>query len=411
MRIAIIVTDFPKVTETFILRDLVNFNQHGHEVRIYHLTAFRRHEVVHEFAKESLGWAHYEPYILGIRTIGALAKNLIGSPGCLFRIAGDIMRAYRNEPEWLIKSLLIIPKCLAISEDIKQWNAGHVHAEFATHPATTAWINHRLTGIPYSVSCHAHDIFLTQSLLKQKLGEAAFVRTVSKFNQRFLEERVEGLAGKQVEVIHVSVDSSNIKPFEKTKGDHFQVLYVGSLEERKGVNFLIEALARLNTKTKDWCCKVIGDGPEHERLKELTRQSGLNDKIEFMGARSFEEVITALEKAHVMVVPSIIGKCGRTEGLPTVIIEALAYQRPVIASRVTGVPELIDDGNTGLLVSPGNSDEIYQALWRILINGDDAFAMAQRGRQRIEEEFDLHKNAAAQLELFKKFHAHAQGSV
>lgn len=403
MRIAVIVTDFPKVTETFILRDLIEFNRQGHEVRVYHLTGFRSAEVVHDFAKPALGWAHYEAYILSFNTMAALIKALIFTPSSLFRIMAAICRAYRKEPEWLVKSMIILPKCLAIAADIKKWGADHVHAQFATHPATAAWISHRLNKIPYSVSCHAHDIFLTQSLLKEKLGEAAFVRTVSAFNKRFLEQKVAGLKGKRIEVIRVSVDSRAIEPFGQTTTEQFNILYVGSLEERKGINFLIDALHKFKDYNNNWRCHIIGGGPEDASLRQLVSRHGLDDKVVFLGPRSFEEITDMLKQTHVMVVPSIIGKCGRTEGLPTVIIEALAYQRPVIATNVTGIPELVVDGETGLLVEFGDSDAIYKALVKTHGDPDKAFAMAQNGRLRIEQEFDLHNNVATQLRLYQEY--------
>ena len=405
MRLAIIVTEFPKVTETFILRDLVSFNRQGHDIRIYHLTRFRKKEVLHDFALPTLAWVRYMPYFFGFATLSALLKNVLTSPVALLKIAFDIICSYRKEPTWLIKSILLLPKCLAISADIQRWRAQHVHAQFATHPATAAWINHRLTKIPYSVSCHAHDIFLTQSLLNKKLGEASFVRTVSQFNKNFLQNRIAGLQNKDIEVIHVSMDMENIKPFAKTKGDEFKILYIGSLENRKGINFLIEALAKFKHCSKNWSCQLIGMGPERKKLEELVVLHGLQEKVVFKGARQFEEIITQLHLAHVVVVPSIVEKCGRTEGLPTVIIESFAYQRPVIASRVTGIPELVIDGETGLLVEPGNSNDIYHALVYMYENPDKAYCMAKKGHKRIVEEFDLNENVSRQLLLFKKFAA------
>jgi colanic acid/amylovoran biosynthesis glycosyltransferase len=173
MRLAIIVTEFPKTTETFILRDLVEFHKRGHEVRIYHMTSFRRGEVVHGFARQTLDWARSSPYFFGTKVLGAVLRAKFGRPGVFIKTLGTVFRAYWREPVWLAKTLFIVPKCLVFAEEMKEWGADHVHAEFATHPATCAWIAGRFAGLPYSVSCRAHDIFLTRSLLSQKLNEAA----------------------------------------------------------------------------------------------------------------------------------------------------------------------------------------------------------------------------------------------
>ncbi len=406
MRLAIIVTDFPKVTETFILRDLVAFQQRGHEVRVYHLTPFRHNEVVHDFARPALAWGKDSPFWFGRQPLGALARALWQRPRQLMDIIGNLLWGFRREPEWLLKSLFLIPKCLSFAEDVKRWGADHIHAEFATHPATCAWIMGRLTGIPYSVSCHAHDIFLTQAMLDKKLGEAAFVRTISQFNKTFLQQRLPKLRHIPFEVIHVSVPCEEISPLPRPPNPPFRVLYIGSLETRKGVNYLLEALAAVDTELGPWECEIIGDGPHRSELEQTSQSLGLTSRVRFVGSKDFSEVSAALDRSHVLVVPSIIGPGGRTEGLPTVIIEALAHERPVIASRLTGIPELVVDGETGMLVEPGDTQGIGKALLTLRQNPADGQRMAQNGRRRVEAEFDLDHNVDAQLQCFEHYHIH-----
>jgi glycosyltransferase involved in cell wall biosynthesis len=410
MRLAIIVTEFPKTTETFILRDLVEFHRRGHEVRIYHMTSFRRQEVVHGFARQTLEWGRSSPYLLGAKVLGAFLRAKFGRPGTFLKTLGAVTRAYWREPVWLAKTLFVLPKCFAFAEDMKEWGADHVHAEFATHPATCAWIAGRFAGLPYSVSCRAHDIFLTQSMLEEKLGEASFVRTISEFNRRFLAERVPSLEAKHIEVIHSSVPLEGISPLPAPAPGPFRVRYVGSLEKRKGIDVLLRALASLDAESGDWSCEVVGGGPEREKLVRLCANLKLGDRVRFTGPLSYEKITGVYEEASVVVVPSVIGPGGRTEGIPNVIMEALAHQRPVIATGVSGIPELIEDGRTGKLVPPGDAAALTEALRWVRDNPGEAYATAKNGRGRVAAEFDLAKNVEKQLDLFERYRAGAPGS-
>jgi len=405
VRIGIIVSDFPKVTETFILRDLVHNHHSGHEMRIFHLTPWRKDEVVHGFAQQTLGWATTFPFLFDSRVLGALARALIRHPLTLLVIISTIIREFLTEPANMLKALAIVPKSLAMAENLAAWETHHIHAEFAGHPATAAWIVHRMTGLPFSVSCHAHDIFRTQRLLKQKLTAASFVRCISEFNRNFLRQRFPQLIDHPLPVIHVGVDTQNIQPLLAAHSDTFHILYVGSLQIRKGINFLLQALAQLAGEgaaslPANWRCDIVGDGPEAKNLAALAQKLGLDSQVTFHGAQPFEQVSRFLTHCNLLTVPSIEAAGGRTEGIPTVIMEALAHQRPVIASRLSGIPELIVDGDTGYLITPGDAAGLATAITHVANNPDAAMDTARRGRRRIEQEFDMVTNADARLQLY-----------
>ncbi|WP_192361878.1 glycosyltransferase family 4 protein [Mesorhizobium mediterraneum] len=406
MRLAIIVTEYPKSTETFILRDVMQFIGAGCEVRLIHLAPSRQHEILHDFAKPTREIARYQPFLAG-GAGAAFSGALVAENRRVREIAVAMTRAFVGDPLVLAKSLALIPKSLAIAKDIRQWGACHVHAEFAGHPATAAWIIGRATGIPFSVSCRAHDIFRSQRLLDVKLGEAAFVRTISGFNKNFLVAKLPRLNPDKINIIHSSVDTDRIPLLQPPATDPFRILLVGAMEKKKGVDVLIKALAGLDRRTP-WRCDIIGGGNERAALERLRDGLGLRDDVTFHGPMPYESVSAAYKDASVVVAPSIIGPGGRTEGIPNVMIEALAHRRPVIASRVSGVPELVADGVTGLLVEPGSPVDLRRAIERIRAHPDAAYRMALAGRRKVEAEFNLIANARAQLRLFA---AHSVGGV
>ncbi|MEM1398421.1 MAG: glycosyltransferase family 4 protein, partial [Pseudomonadota bacterium] len=279
----------------------------------------------------------------------------------------------------------------------------HIHAEFAGHPATAAWVISRATGLPYSVSCRAHDIFRTQRLLAQKLGEAAFVRTISEFGKRFLQERVPSVPASRYQVIHSSVDPASIPALDPPATDPFHIVYVGSLEAKKGVGILLRALKDL--PFDKWHCSIGGGGPDRTGLEVQTNELGLSDKVRFLGPLDIAGVMDLYAGASVVVAPSIIGPGGRAEGIPNVMIEALACQRPAISTAISGIPELIETGRTGLLVEPGSPEQLAEAITQIHGDPAKAFEMAAAGRAKVEAEFSLPVNTRRQLDLFAQHSA------
>lgn len=394
MKLAVIVTEFPKTTETFILRDLMVFLEAGVDLRLYHLAPWRNDQILHDFGAEAGRRARHIP-LFSPRSLAALASH----PLAATQLAGSIALHQGREAKFAAKSLALLPAALRLGQELRDWGADHIHAEFAGHPATAAWIAHRVSGVPYSISCRAHDIFRSQRLLEQKFADAALVRAVSTYASRFLAEHVPGIRQQDIAVIHSSVDVSAIAPSDPPPPeDGFRILYVGSLQKRKGVDVLLRALAGFDRP--GWQLDIVGDGPDRAKLEALSAGLGLDDRVHFFGQRPFGEIDGFYRSASVCVAPSIIGPNGRTEGIPNVMIEALAYARPAISTNVSGIPELIRPGETGWLTEPGDVAGLTAALCAVHDAPEAASKLAWQGRALVEREFDLRVNARRQLELF-----------
>jgi colanic acid/amylovoran biosynthesis glycosyltransferase len=397
MRIAFIVTEFPKVTETFTLREISRLQELGHEVRIYYLTKFRQDQTQHKFAKPLLAVARGAPYVLGGHVLRSVFRAARSRPAKTARALATLIRSYRGNPVLLLKSLVLFPKILWIAEDVQEWGGEHVHATFSGHPGTCAWIINHYMAVPYSMSCHAHDIFRSQAMLGEKINKASFVRPISQYNRQFIQTHVPEVDASKLHVVHCGVDTGNTRIAQVPTDTPLRVLYVGSLQVRKGVDVLLKALASV----EGVACEIIGDGPQRQELHKLAQDLGLQDRVIFRGALPFEEVSLAFHRSHVLAVPSIVGPGGRAEGIPTVIMEALAHSVPVIASRITGIPEIVRDGETGFLVEPGDSAGLAEAIRFVERNREEAAARAQRGRSLVCSEFDLATNIAALEKLIR----------
>ena len=400
MKLAVIVTEFPKATETFIYRDLTAFKQAGVDLQLHHVAPFRHDQTLHGFARHLLADARYSGF-LSAGALASLVKTAIGQPRRLVRTIADVCKAYARHPKILAKSLLIIPKALQFARQCRADGVDHVHAEFAGHPATMAWIAHRFGGPAYSVSCRAHDIFRTQALLAEKLGEAKGVRTVSDYGRTFLKSKLRNGSALDIDVIHSSVDTAAIAaPAVQIDPEQPRLLYVGALEPKKGVEYLLEALAIISDQLADWRLDIIGGGPSEHALKARSAELGLAQRVTFRGSLPFEEVAEAYHKAALCLCPSVIGPSGRMEGIPNVVIEAMAYRRPVIATGISGIPELITHEENGLMVPQRDSKALGNAILAVFSDPASSAAMAERGREKVVAEFDLRRNAARQLTLF-----------
>jgi colanic acid/amylovoran biosynthesis glycosyltransferase len=393
MKLAVIVTEFPKTTETFILRDLMAFLGAGVDLRVYHLAPWRKDQILHDFAAPLLNHVRHVP-LFAPATLAAMARH----PIIAARVGGQVVWHQGRDGKIAAKSCALLAASIRLGEELRHWGADHIHAEFAGHPATAAWIAHQVSDIPFSISCRAHDIFRSQRLLAQKFAAASAVRSVSNYARRFLAEKVAGIREEHVDVIHSSVDVHAIPAEPRIPGQPFQILYVGSLQQRKGVDVLLNALSEF--ERQNWVLNIVGDGPDREKLQALCKILKLGPQVRFLGQMKFDEVTKLYQRASVCVAPSIIGPNGRTEGIPNVMIEALAYLRPAISTNVSGIPELIRPGETGWLTEPGDVSGLARALRDVYDNPDKAALLAKQGRALVEREFDLRINALRQIRIF-----------
>jgi len=334
------------------------------------------------------------------------AAALLAHPRQLSSLALALTRALARRPVELAKSLEAVARAVEQLDWVREFDPDVIHAHWATYPSTAALALGRLVGKPFGFTCHAHDIFLHDHLLREKLESAAVPVTISRYNVAWLAEHVAARARDRLTVIHCGVDLTNL-PFRSDAGEEDLIVAVGRLDPIKGFDVLLDALGELKRRGRRLRCQLVGEGPLRRTLQAGIDRQGLSKQVELLGARPQAVVRELLARATIFTLPSQIAPSGDRDGIPVSLMEAMAAGAPVVSTRVSGIPELIEDEREGLLVPPGDSQALADALARLLDDVTLRRRLAVAARVKIVREFDAAGQASKLLELFAHARARA----
>lgn len=392
MHIGYVLKKFPRASETFILNEILALQRLGVDVTVFSLNrpddgvfhaglAELKRPVVYLTSRKPDAW---------LALLRQHRGTVIGNGATLLAEFDDLLSAGRPDA-WTLLGNTIDVALLAREHGVQ-----HLHAHFATVAAYAARGAHSLTGLPFSVTCHAKDIYregIVPAHFQSLLRSAAFVATVCAANRRWIEERLAGDEGPDLRVLYNGVDTARFHPRERAPATTPTLLAVGRLVEKKGFHVLLDALALLAARGTRPRCLLVGDGEDRVMLTDRCARLGLRD-VEFLGMRTHDEVRRLVASAHAMVLPCIVGHDGNRDALPTVLLEALAAGLPVISTAVGGVEEIVDDGRAGMLVPAGEAAPLAAAIESLLRDPAARTTLAANGRARAERLFDLARNVA-----------------
>lgn len=374
---------------TFVINEIVAARHLGQRITI--LNSFRPFEQREPSAEQARQESHYFPPCYEGVT-GSVLGLLADSPVRWSRAVAAVAR-HRLHPRLLL--LAAHYARLARTSGIT-----HFHGMYGTTPATVALLASRLAGTTFSFTCHAYDIFLPNPLLPWKLRHARFMTTVSAFNKRYIETHYRVADPSRIRVVYLGVDHHKWTPRSTAPAEPPIVLCVANLVPFKGHEHLIRASARLRAGGLDHRVALVGDGPERPALEALTKALDLAGTVSLLGAQTQASVRRWLERAAVFVLASVVDTKGSRDGIPVALMEAMASGVPVVSTRVAGIPELIRDGQSGLLVDEQDVEALAAAIRRVLEDPQQRAALEQGGRERIDSCFNLERSASEMLGLF-----------
>jgi len=393
MHIGYVVKRYPRYSETFIVNEILAHEAAGCEITIY---ALLPPEDTHfqEIISRVRAPVHYLPY----KTSKASELwDVINNDIC-----GERMNyaAVENAGNLTAREAV---QGFTLARYIREHGVTHLHAHFATAATVVAKLAGDLSQTPYSLTAHAKDIFhqdVVGAELVAKFRTAKFVVTVSDFNVEYLTQRLGTNATESLFRVYNGLDLAEF-PFIEYGARAPLIVAVGRLVEKKGFSDLISACALLKHEGVRFECQIVGTGPEEEALRAQIRGLNLADVVELAGPMPRSRVKELLTRAAVFAAPCVVGADGNRDGLPTVLIEAMASGTPCVSTDVTAIREVIRDRETGLLIDPGDVRALQARITDLLSHPGLCRNMALAARRVIERDFDIHRNTVELRGLFE----------
>ena len=399
--IAYLVKGWPRLSETFILNEVIALERRGIPLRIFSIKD-PNNEPVHNKV------AGVRASVTYISLVRHWKKALLGNIRLLWRRPASYLRTFFYAAVQTVARFRFVImrrfwQAAYLGDIFLRQPVAHLHAHFATSPAMVAFFTHKLLDIPYTFTAHAKDIYVSPNkLLRAKIEAAEAVITCTAYNLQYLRSQFGALSNK-VRCVHHGLD---LPEFEfrrpRTRSDDIPlVLAVARLVEKKGLPDLLTALDILRKRGRRIHAEIIGDGPLRAALESQLRSLGLAGLVTLLGAQPHEKVRQAYRRASLFVLPCTLAENGDRDGIPNVLLEAMASGVPVISTEISGIPELIESERNGLLVSPNEPGKLAGAMERILASPELGERLASSARAKIEAQFSLDHGTA---ELLAAFH-------
>jgi len=398
-KVAYIMSRFPKLTETFVLYEILAVEKLGLHVEVYPLLR-EREPVVHSEAEDVVSRAHYRPF-LSLPILRAQWHFLCRRPIRYLQALAEVLWGTRKSANFFFGALAIFPKSVRFAYEMARNGITHVHAHFCTHPAIAALIVHRLVGIPFSFTAHGSDLHIDCTMLREKLEAADFAVACSSFNKTFMVTQCGEEVGYKIHVIRHGIEPDIFSPISTSASSSpCRLVCVGSFLEVKGHRYLIEACRHLRDRGMKFECHLVGDGPLRAEIEAHIAKAGLKDRFVLHGLLRRNEVAQILRSSDLKVVPSVPTVEGKREGLPNVVVEAMSSGLPVVSTTLSGIPEAVETGRTGILVPPRDAVALADALGQLIEDPELARRMGAAGREKVLREYNRTDNAAQLIGLF-----------
>lgn len=367
MKIAFVLDTYPSLSETFIARDTEALRRLGLDIHVFALNAGNGARPITPPMRFSALWLR-----------GALEKARGGERSSYFKAMGA---------QWW----------RTLGDEARTFD--RIHAGWASHPALIAWGAAEVSGLTWSFSGHARDLFVSGGDLKKKLASAQFAAVCTRAGVKHLREINASCAEKVIYAPHgIEADAIAFPSWQPPEVP--LILAVGRMVEKKGFGVLLDALAILRAQNCAFQAQIIGDGPLRDQLAARRDHLGLQDFVRLPGALKQPEVMDLMRAASCLAVPSLIAHDGDRDGLPNVILEAAACGLPIVATRAGAIEEFVDD-STGWLCRPGHAESLATALRAVFADTESVISRRLAARTKVEHDFDALRNAQVLTDAFR----------
>lgn len=400
---------FPELHETFILRELVALEKRGLQFDIYSLQFPRDPITIDDAIRLSEERTSYGK-LISVASLSAFVKTLITKPIKTLSAIGKVVWHGRDRPKDVVKNLAILPLTLQFHQMGSERGITHWHGHWANIPTTACWFLQQIHGVTWSAAIHGEDIFSANKFLSYKLDDAEFSVVCSGYFCNHLKTEI-GL--QQPEDIHLNYHGLDPRVMERSgertfnardENARLKVVSIGRLVPTKGHDVLIKACALLKHKHNvDLELQLIGSGPIDDELQALAEAENISDAIHFRGGLAFEDVLSTLEQADMFCLAPRLIPGHPPDGIPNVIAEAMALRVPVVSTRVSAIPELLETGKTGQLVEVDDVEGFANAMLMLANDESLAKSISDAGFTKVAQLFNQQKNIDELIALFKRY--------
>jgi glycosyltransferase involved in cell wall biosynthesis len=396
LKVAFVLHTFPRLHNTFILNEIVGLLRLGVDVSILSLN--RPSDAVVNDDVARLG--------LPDRTIyfDSFPDDRVAVPCSCEPFMAPFRRLSPARWRLLLHGQLKRPPRRfypfeAVAERLVRDGYDLIHGGFGNRPATAAMILSEISGIPFTFETHAYDLFVDFPFAEAKIRRAGAVVTESQYHRAYLQQTHHAPLRK-VRVIHLSPNRQMLEGLPDVERLPNAIVSVCRLHPIKGLSYGLQAVAKLKEEFPGLTYTIVGGGGLKGALKAEARRMRIHDIVRFVDDVSNEAACRIVRRSSVFLLPSVIAPDGDRDGTPTAIAEAMLLELPVVSSRISGIPELVDDGITGILTPAADVDEIAAALRRLLCDAELRLWMGRAGRLKVLEQFNIDRNAAALLDCW-----------
>jgi len=393
--VAYVLKRYPRLSETFIVNEVRALERLGAQLELFSLLPPEpppHHPAVADVTAplHSLPvrwWRRYA--VLARAHFSAIVSSPLMYGGALWR--GLLWSISELAPIYVWTQFM---RAGFVARTCREAGVRQIHGHFANAPAEVAHFASLMSGIPFSVTAHAKDLYLTpKRVLRRHIQGAVFIATCTGYNARYLRTVIGPEHRHKIQLVYHGIDLSTFADVRTPQGvdskPPYFLLSVGRLVPKKGHDDLIAACAILRDAQHDFRCMIVGAGPEHEALQGLIDRLDLGSRVTLAGPMTHAKLVTLYRQADLFALAPRIAENGDRDGIPNVIAEAMASGVPVVSTNVSGIPELVRDRQTGLLVPPGDPRALARAIVQLLLDPHRSARLARTARALMEQEFDL----------------------
>lgn len=387
-KIAYLLHRFPRITDTFIRREIRSLQKSGTQISVISVWTPNKSDTTADILED---WRAQTDFLLPmswVPIVRIVSTSFVRTPLRFFRTFHLALSMARPGLRGLAYQLFYFVEAVLAADLIRRRKIGHIHNHIGDQSGTVAMLASHLADVCYSITIHGWPVFFDPegARIKEKVVNASFIRAISYFCRSQLMMFSNCGDASHFPVIHCGLDIEKY-PYRPPAEQVRKIFCAARLSREKGLEFLVYALKFLRDQGHALQLRLAGDGPTRNELEDLTDKLGLSDQVRFLGFLGEDDIIRELEASDLFVLPSFI------EGLPVSVMEAMAIGVPVIATNIAGTSELVEDGKTGLLIRPADSQGLANAVMRMIADHGLRLRMAGLARRKVIDEFDVAKES------------------